>query len=71
MERKVWLKFDIRQFAFTKMQLERFKVLMGPRYKENQFEQQITVDMHNNLGDNVEKAEEIFYELLIESKRAP
>lgn len=44
---------------------------MGGRYKQNQFEQQITIDMHNNLADNVEKAEEIFYELIIECKRAP
>lgn len=44
-ERKVVMRFDIAPFRFTKLQRERFKVLMGPRYNPDSNEQKITVDM--------------------------
>jgi hypothetical protein len=65
------MRFDIGQFKMTKLQKERFKVLMGPRYKEGSNIQKITVDVLPTFEQNVEKAHEMFYELIVEAKRAP
>lgn len=44
---------------------------MGARYNDKNNIQKITVDMMPTFEQNAEKAKEMFYELIVESKRAP
>jgi hypothetical protein len=53
------------------MQLDRFKVLVGCRYNEETKELKITSDQFPDYEQNHTKIHEMFYEIIMETKRAP
>jgi hypothetical protein len=59
------------QFSLTEFQLARLKVLVGCRYKDETQQLKLTCELFDNYDQNHTKIHEMFYEIMMETKRAP
>lgn len=62
---------DIKQFNFSEYQLDRFKILVGPRFKKGETKVKFACHVFPTYEANFEKVNEQIYEVLMEAKRAP
>jgi hypothetical protein len=62
--------FDMDNFRMSTLQKERMQYLLGSRYKGSP-KIRMVIRQYDNYKDNLARSMEIFYELILESLRAP